>query len=276
MAGLVGSSNNPVSGITIATILTSALLLLGMGIDKTAGPVAAILIGGVVCCAASIGADNVQDLKCGQLVGSTPWKQQVMQIVGVVVAASLMAPILNLLNEPHAIGSAEGLQAPQANLMASVSKGVFLGGLPKLYIAIGAAIAVAVIILDNIAQAKNWPFRTPVMAFAVGVYLPFDLSTPILFGGLVAWAVNRAMGPSPSEERKSQVERQGLLFAAGLITGEALMGVILAALTSLKVNIVMFASKEHPGGEHAEFIWPGIALVVLSMWMTYKAALKKE
>src|SRR5690606_11053330 len=138
------------------------------GIDKTAGPVAAILIGGVVCCAASIGADNVQDLKCGQLVGSTPWKQQTMQIVGVVVAAALMAPILNLLNEPHAIGSPQGLQAPQANLMASVSKGVFLGGLPKLYIGIGAAIAVLVIILDNVAEKLKWSFRTPVMAFAVG------------------------------------------------------------------------------------------------------------
>jgi putative OPT family oligopeptide transporter len=269
MAGLVGSSNNPVSGITIATILTSALLLLGMGIDKTAGPVAAILIGGVVCCAASIGADNVQDLKCGQLVGSTPWKQQVMQIIGVIVAAALMAPILNLLNEPHAIGSEGGLQAPQANLMASVSKGVFLGGLPKLYIGIGAAIAIVVIIIDNLAAKWNWSFRTPVMAFAVGVYLPFDLSTPILLGGLIAWAVGRAMGPNPSEERKAQVERQGLLFSAGLITGEALMGVILAALVSLKVDIVMF------GGEHAEFIWPGLALVAVSMFLTYRAAVKK-
>lgn len=270
MAGLVGSSNNPVSGITIATILTSALLLLAMGIDKTAGPVAAILIGGVVCCAASIGADNVQDLKCGQLVGSTPWKQQTMQIVGVIVAAAVMAPILNLLNEPHAIGSAEGLKAPQANLMASVSKGVFLGGLPKLYIAIGAAVAVLVIILDNIAERLNWSFRTPVMAFAVGVYLPFDLSTPILFGGLIAWAVNRAMGPSPSAERKDQVERQGLLFAAGLITGEALMGVVLAGLAALKWNIVLL------DGEYKHFIWPGLALVAVSMFMTYRAALKKE
>jgi putative OPT family oligopeptide transporter len=276
MAGLVGSSNNPVSGITIATILTSALLLLAMGIDKQAGPVAAILIGAVVCCAASIGADNVQDLKCGQLVGSTPWKQQVMQIVGVIVAASLMAPILNVLNTPHAIGSADGLQAPQANLMASVSKGVFLGGLPKLYIGIGAAIAILVIILDNIAAKLNWPFRTPVMAFAVGVYLPFDLSTPILLGGLIAWAVGRAMGPNPSEERKATAERQGLLFAAGLITGEALMGVILALAAWREWDIVLFASKEHPGGQYAEFIWPGLALVALSMFLTYRAALKKE
>ena len=106
MAGLVGSSNNPVSGITISTILVSALLLLGLGLKSPAGPVAAILIGGVVCCAAAIGGDNLQDLKCGQLVGSTPWKQQVMQILGVVVAAFAMAPVLNLLNDAYSIGSA--------------------------------------------------------------------------------------------------------------------------------------------------------------------------
>ena len=122
MAGLVGSSNNPVSGITISTILVAALLLLGDGpASARAGPVAAILIGGVVCCAAAIGGDNLQDLKCGQLVGSTPWKQQVMQILGVVVAAFAMAPMLNLLNNAYTIGS-DGLPAPQANLMGTVAK----------------------------------------------------------------------------------------------------------------------------------------------------------
>ncbi len=268
MAGLVGSSNNPVSGITIATILTSALLLLAMGVDSKAGPIAAILIGGVVCCAASIGADNVQDLKCGQLVGSTPWKQQVMQIIGVIVAASLMAPILNLLHESYTIGS-KALAAPQANLMGSVSMGVFKGGLPKLYIGIGAAIAVGVIILDNVAQKLKWPFRTPVMAFAVGVYLPFELSTPILLGGLIAWSVNRAIGKDASETRRADVERNGLLFSAGLITGEALMGVVLALLVSLKMDITLFK------GEYAHVMWPGMILVGVAMAMTYRAALKK-
>jgi putative OPT family oligopeptide transporter len=269
MAGLVGSSNNPVSGITIATILTSALLLLAMGVDSQAGPVAAILIGGVVCCAASIGADNVQDLKCGQLVGSTPWKQQVMQIVGVVVAASLMAPILNLLHESYTMGSAK-LSAPQANLMGSVSKGVFLGGLPKLYIGIGALIAVAVIILDNVAQKAKWSFRTPVMAFAVGVYLPFDLSSPILLGGLIAWAVGRvAKKEGASDERKTEIERNGLLFSAGLITGEALMGVILALMVSAKVDITL------ADGTYHDLMWPGMILVAVSMFLTYRAALAR-
>src|SRR5262245_7309356 len=145
MAGLVGSSNNPVSGITISTILVSALLLLGLGLQTPAGPIAAVLICGVVCCAAAIGGDNLQDLKCGRVAGSTSWKQQVMPILGVVVAACAMAPVLNLLNDAYHIGS-KSLPAPQANLMGTVAFGVFEGGLPKAIIAIGAGIAVVVIV----------------------------------------------------------------------------------------------------------------------------------
>ena len=166
MAGLVGSSNNPVSGITISTILVSALLLLALGLESPAGPIAAVLIGGVVCCAAAIGGDNLQDLKCGQLVGSTPWKQQTMQILGVIVAAFAMAPVLNLLNDAYHIGS-KALPAPQANLMGTVAFGVFEGGLPKTFIGIGAAIAVVVIVIDTLLARSGSKIRTPVMAFAV-------------------------------------------------------------------------------------------------------------
>lgn len=274
MAGLVGSSNNPVSGITIATILTSALLLLAMGVGPEAGPVAAILIGGVVCCAASIGADNVQDLKAGQLVGSTPWKQQVMQIVGVVVAALLMAPLLNLLHEAFTIGS-KALSAPQANLMGSVAQGVFQGGLPKLFIGIGAVIALVVIALDLVAEKAGWSFRTPVMAFAVGVYLPFDLSTPILFGGLIAWAIDRALRAEGAAggERRATVERQGLLFSAGLITGEALMGLVVAIPIAISGDAKVIAIA---GGAYHDLMWPGMILVAIAMTMTYRAALAKR
>jgi putative OPT family oligopeptide transporter len=211
----------------------------------------------------------VQDLKCGQLVGSTPWKQQVMQIVGVIVAASLMAPILNLLHESYTMGSPK-LSAPQANLMGSVSKGVFLGGLPKLYIGIGALIAVAVILFDTMAQKAKWGFRAPVMAFAVGVYLPFDLSAPILLGGLIAWAVGQAAtAEGANEERKAEIERNGLLFSAGLITGEALMGVVLALMVSAKVDLTL------ADGKYEHVMWPGMILVVVAMALTYRAALAK-
>jgi len=270
MAGLVGSSNNPVSGITISTILVSALLLLGLGLETPAGPIAAVLIGGVVCCAAAIGGDNLQDLKCGQLVGSTPWKQQVMQIVGVVVAALAMAPVLNLLNDAYTIGS-KALPAPQANLMGTVAFGVFEGGLPKTIIGIGAAIAVVVIIIDTMLQRSGSKIRTPVMAFAVGVYLPFDLNVSIFLGGVIAWLVSRALdGEGAAPERRGAVERNGLLAAAGFITGEALLGVALA------VPVVLQKPLTLAGGKFEDFAPPALAFVVIVMFLLYRLSLRKE
>jgi uncharacterized oligopeptide transporter (OPT) family protein len=272
MAGLVGSSNNPVSGITISTILVAALLLLAMGLKSPAGPIAAILIGGVVCCAAAIGGDNLQDLKCGQLVGSTPWKQQVMQILGVVVAAFVMAPVLSLLH--HAYGIGKGLQAPQAQLMGTVAKGVFAGGLPWLYIGIGAAIAAVVIALDSILEARQAKFRVPVMAFAVGVYLPFELNVPIFLGGVIALLVSRHLDRiKASHERRQEVERMGLLAAAGFITGEALLGIGLAvpvAVAGNKNALTLF------DGHYADFTPPAVILVIVSLALLYKLALKPE
>jgi putative OPT family oligopeptide transporter len=284
MAGLVGSSNNPVSGITVSTILVSALLLLGLGLGPKAGPVAAILIGGVVCCAAAIGGDNLQDLKCGQLVGSTPWKQQTMQILGVVVAAFVMAPILNLLDNAYGIGGATGkLQAPQASLMGTVSFGVFEGGLPITMIAIGAAIAVVVIIIDSALEAKKARFRIPVMAFAVGVYLPFELNVPIFLGGFVAWLVARRLDKNQATpERRNQVERMGLLAAAGFITGEALLGIGIAVPTAVltdpadKTTRFPLGLFEDAAGNpaYADFRVPSVIFVVIALVLLYKLALR--
>jgi putative OPT family oligopeptide transporter len=271
MAGLVGSSNNPVSGITISTILVSAGLLFLMGVDSKAGPVAAILIGGVVCCAAAIGGDNLQDLKCGQLVGATPWKQQTMQIVGVVVAAVAMAPILNILHRAYTIGS-EGLSAPQANLMSTVANGVFAGGLPWNIIGIGAGIAAGIIALDLGLQKARSKFRVPVMAFAVGVYLPYHLSTPIFLGGVIALLVAKKLdGEKASEERRNTVERMGLLAAAGFITGEALMGIGLAIPVGIKHDenaIALFSAK------YADLRFPSMAFVAIVLILLYILALR--
>lgn len=246
MAGLVGSSNNPISGVTIATILAISLILLALlgtqidfSVDRAKALVAAataIMVGGVVCCAAAIAGDNMQDLKSGQLVGATPYKQQIMQIVGVVVAAVAIAPVLDLLFSAYGLGDvfpregmnpAEALRAPQATLMSAVSIGVLLGGLPWGMIGIGAAIAVAIIILDQILKARGSSFRTPVLAVAVGIYLPLELSVPIFVGGLIAHAASRAIA-GLSQEEQSQSNQRGLLFASGLITGEALVGILLA------------------------------------------------
>ena len=235
MSGLVGSSNNPVSGITIATILFSALLLLFLlGNGAETGPVAAILIGAVICCAAAIAGDNLQDLKAGYIVGSTPWRQQVMQAVGVVSAVLLMAPILNLLLQAYGIGAPtaeqpNSLLAPQATLMASVAQGVFGDGLPWSMVAGGAGIGVVIIVIDEWAKRSGRSWRAPVLAVAVGIYLPLELAVPIAVGGVLAHIVGRRQGV---KERG----RTGMLFAAGLITGEALVGIVMAIPIVLSEN----------------------------------------
>lgn len=240
MAGLVGSSNNPISGITIATILMTSLLLLWlMGGDATAGPAAAIMVGAVVCCAAAIAGDNLQDLKAGYLVGATPWRQQVMQAAGVLAAVLVMAPILNLLLQAYGIGAPTAAQpnallAPQATLMASVAEGVFGAGLPWTMVAIGALIGVAIIALDEYLKATGASWRAPVLAVAVGIYLPLELATAILLGGLIAFYARRRTQASGVDPVVAQ--RNGMLFASGLITGEALIGIGMAVPIVLSGN----------------------------------------
>lgn len=240
MAGLVGSSNNPISGVTIATILTSALILLAlMGSGAEKGPAAAIMIGAVVCCAAAIAGDNMQDLKAGNILGATPQKQQIMQMVGVVSAALVLPLVLQLLLTGYGFGPAtpenpDALAAPQATLMESVARGVFSGNLPWTMVYIGMGIGVAIIILDQYLKGKGNKFGVPVLAVAVGLYLPFELDSAIMLGGVVAWLVSRyqkGMKASKGEAHKGAEkasERTGLLIASGLITGEALIGILLA------------------------------------------------
>ena len=262
MTGLVGSSNNPVSGVTIATVLLAALVLLAlMGRGSGTGAAATILVGGVVACAAAIAGDNLHDLKAGYLIGTTPWKQQVILILGVVTAALVMAPILDLLNAAYHIGSAQ-LPAPQAVLMASVARGVFHGGLPWTMIAVGAGIGVAIIILDQWLGHRGSTFRMPVLAVAIGIYLPLELSTPILAGGIVAWLVERSSGRAG--DLAGIMSSPGVLFAAGLITGESLLGIILAVPIVISHNPNVFAvpAALRPGD------WLGVlVMLVLAAWL---------
>jgi len=180
MAGLVGSSNNPISGVTIATILfVSLILLVVMGDESEKGPAAAILIGAVVCCAAAIAGDNMQDLKAGHILGATPQKQQIMQMVGVVSAALILPLVLQLLYTSNGFGPAteanpDSFAAPQATLMQSVAEGVFNDNLPWPMIYMGMAIGIAIILLDLYQENRGSDFRIPVLAVAVGIYLPFD------------------------------------------------------------------------------------------------------
>ncbi len=244
MAGLVGSSNNPVSGVTIASILCISFILLGIlgsAVDfsddgkAAAAAATALLVGAVVCCASAIAGDNMQDLKAGHIVGATPWKQQVMQIIGVAAAALVLAPVLQILLVAYGLGDVGGnagsapLEAPQAALMKTVAFGVFNMNLPWNLIGIGAAIAVVVIVIDQVQRLRGSSFRIPVLAVAVGIYLPIASTAPIFLGGLLAFLTNRAMKRAKmNEDDRRLANRRGLLFASGIITGEALIGIALA------------------------------------------------
>ncbi|MCU0917315.1 MAG: oligopeptide transporter, OPT family [Planctomycetes bacterium] len=292
MAGLVGSSNNPISGVTITTIVFSAFfLMLLIGKGAPIGPAAAIVIGAVVCCAASIAGDNLQDLKTGYIVGATPWKQQVMLAIGTLTGAAVIAPVLTLLQ--HAYGfagqptpAARPLPAPQANVMAAVAKGVFQGGLPWTFIFIGIAVAVGLIILNALLERSRSTFRTPVLAVAIGFYLPFSQSVTIFFGGLVATLIKRAVTRLRADkETQESSEQNTVLFASGLITGEALMGIIVAIpvvlmksrgldlpLTSLWQQK---AAATLPGVREAIATygaWVGLAVLILIAYWSYRAS----
>ena len=238
IVGLVGNSNSPVSGMTITAVLFTGGLLYLFGFAGTKGMIATLGVAAIVCCAACTSGDVCNDLKTGQIVGSSPYRQQIMQIVGVAVASLVMAPIMQLLHEntPGGIGGRE-LAAPQAGLFASLAKGFFGDGiLPWDMVVIGAFIGILILIIDNYLASKNSVFRLHLMPIAVGMYLPFGLATPILVGGIIAHLVSRKK-PSSISESKIQ---DGILLSSGLIAGESLMGIFLAFIAGAgitKVNL---------------------------------------
>ena len=278
LAGLVGSSNNPVSGITIATILfASVVLMLLLGRESPIGAVAAIMIGAVVCCAAAVGGDNLQDLKAGYIVGATPWKQQLMLGIGAFSCALIMAPVLNLLAQAYGIGAPtaehpNSLSAPQATLMASVAKGMFGGELPWGVIAIGAGVGAAIIAFDEWLKATGKTFRVPVLAAAIGIYLPLELMVPIFLGGLLAYLVERRHGMvgTKDEAARDRLHRPGTLFAAGLITGEALMGILIAIPIVATGRPDVIALPENL--QFGKYV--GLAILAVVAWLLYRTGAK--
>lgn len=220
MAGLVGSSNNPISGITLAAMLLTALVLMAVvGRTYGGGAACAVMIGALVCCGAAIAGDVMQDLKTGQLVGATPWKQQVMELAGVLATAVVISTVLNILHHAYGIGTA-ALSAPQATLIKAVAQGVFHGELPWGWMGAGGALALVACGLDEYLRARH-AMRFPVLALAVGMYLPFSLSITIMLGGMIARLTQRG-GES------ERVHDPGVLCASGFITGEALTGIAVA------------------------------------------------
>ena len=226
MVGLIGSSNNPVSGMAIATLIIATLVLKATGTVGTTGMVGAIAIGGIICIVAAIAGDTSQDLKTGFIVGATPKKQQIGEIVGVVVSALAVGFVLYLLNEAWGYGG-EDLPAAQATMMKMLVEGIMNADLPWGLILTGVFIAIAVEIL-----------KVPVMPFAVGMYLPFSLSAGIMAGGAVRFIVERIKGTDA--EKKARTDR-GVLFTSGLIAGEGIVGILLAVLTVFEKDIAFDA-----------------------------------
>ena len=224
MVGLIGSSNNPVSGMAIATLLISTLLLKATGNDGIQGMIAAIVIGGIICVIAAIAGDTSQDLKTGFLVGSTPKKQQIGELVGVVVSAIAIGAILYLLSNAWGGYGSNDLPAPQAVLMKMIVEGVMGGNLPWNLVLVGVFIALVVEVLG-----------IPVLPFAIGLYLPIYLSVPMMLGGALRWYLEkRKYG---SEKDKDNTVQSGVLYSSGLIAGEGIVGILLAVLAVIPMGL---------------------------------------
>ena len=240
ICGLVGSSNNPISGTTICALMFSSVILLILGMTGSAGILGALGVASIVCCAAATAGDTSQDLKTGQLVGATPRLQQTGQLIGILVPVFTIAPVLTLLHRAYGIGTGEpnALLAPQATLFASIAEGLFGdSSIPWNMVWIGALIAVGIVLFDGFLQRSGSRFRAHVMPVAVGIYLPLSLMVPIFLGGLISQRL---------QKRSEGARHKGLLIASGLIAGEAIAGILIAIpktlLTGIEIPVTLVDS----------------------------------
>lgn len=296
-AGLIGSTNSPVSGLLVSALLIICLLFMlffsfttwSSETKEMIGSIAAIGTLVVIGAALSISNDTMQDLKVGQIVGATPWKQQLMLMVGVVVSAFVIPPILQLLYNAYGIGGvfprpgmnpAQMLSAPQASLMATVAKGVFSHQLDWSMIGTGALIASVCIIIDEYLK-KNYATRLPVLGVGLGIYLPLDSSVPCVIGGFLSYIVHTRLNflypvtrPVNEEMKANQHKHRGLLVCCGVVAGASLMGVILAIPFALKQSSdalrLMPEQYAHYAGVLSIFV-----TFVLCAWI-YRLVLKKN
>ncbi|EBH4227457.1 OPT family oligopeptide transporter [Campylobacter jejuni] len=257
MAGLVGSSSSPISGIGLIGIIVSSLIILLLGANLFDDPMLskfaialAIFTTSVIVATAAISNDNLQDLKTGYLVGATPWKQQVALLIGCVFGALAIVPVLNLLYQAYGFVGAmprEGmdlssaLAAPQANLMSTIAQGIFNHNIEWSYIAFGVVVGIFIIIIDKILR-KNGNLSLPPLAVGIGIYLPPSVNIPLVIGGILKYFVmrylaNKYQNNSHKNEKIATHEQKGTLFASGLIVGESIFGVIIAGITVFSVSM---------------------------------------
>ena len=235
LVGLVGNSNNPISGLTLSALVIAAVLMVLMKVTGVHGVAAVLGVAGVVCCAAGVAGDMMQDFKVGHILGGTPWRMQLGEIIGVVAAALVLPVLLMVLNQAYTIGSAE-LPAPQAGLMALMAKGIVGGEMAWALVIVGMLLGVALILIKAPAP----------MLIAVGMYLPFSTTSAVFAGGVLKAILERLLDRKKAdEERKTRAENSGILVASGLIAGQSLMAVLLAF-------VVLFeqAKLKLPAGNH--------------------------
>jgi putative OPT family oligopeptide transporter len=273
MAGLIGSSNSPLSGIGILVVIGAALLLV-LGVKPYVSPDAskalmafALFTTAVIFNVAAIANNNLQDLKTGQLVDATPWKQQVALVFGVIAGALVIPPVLDLVNHAYGFVGAPGaelrpnpLPAPQAGLISSLAQGVIAANIDWSLIRIGALIGVGIILLDEILARTTKHMRVPPLAVGLGIYLPTQSTLMIVVGAIVGWLFERRADRTPKPEATKQL---GVLLASGLIVGESIIGVVISA-------IVVFSGKGAPlslvgpGYETAGIIIGGVAFAAIA------------
>jgi len=272
IVGLVGSSNNPVSGMTICALIFASIVLLLLGMSGVAGILGALGVAGVVCCAAATAGDTSQDLKTGFLVKATPWRQQVSQFIGVVLPTFLIAPVLTLLHRGYGIGTGaeSALRAPQATLFASIAEALFGdAGLPWTMVSIGAGIALALIAADEFLRARGSSFRAHVMPVAVGIYLPLALSVPILAGGLLSHFLIRAAARRGSAAADA-ARHTAILISSGLIAGEAIAGILIAIPRTAGMELPI------PVFDSGLLTVAALGLVMAWMWRAGRSAVIRE
>lgn len=255
MVGLVGSSNNPVSGMAIATLLLATLCLKTAGDTGAHGMMGAIAIGSIICIVAAMAGDTSQDLKTGYILGATPRKQQIGELIGTVISAITIGGVLVLLDSAWGFGSTE-LSAPQATLMKMIVEGVMNGNLPWALVFMGVFIAIVIEILE-----------IPVLPVAIGLYLPLELTSTIMIGGLIRWFVDKR----GKNKEKNQETGSGILFCSGLIAGEGLMGILLAIFAVLQV-----ADRIDLSGSIDTGIIGGMILMAVMIASVLKSSLRSK
>lgn len=263
MVGLVGSSNNPVSGMAIATLLIATALLKATGYTGFAGMASAICIGTVICIVAAMAGDTSQDLKTGYIVGATPMYQQIGELLGALVSALAIGGVMYLLNSAWGFGTAS-LPAPQATLMKLVVEGVMGGTLPWGLVLCGVGIAVVIEILG-----------LPVLPVAIGLYLPIYLSAPIFLGGVLRWFFEKKKAAKDEKDRKDMIDK-GILYSSGMIAGEGIIGIALAILAVIPLGKGKTVSSIINLGTPLGNTFGAIFFLLLLASMYYFAVKKKK